>query len=99
MFSKKRRRITARQVGAYHDSVQILNDFDIIHSSEGTLQNVGGTTRAARIDHSPERVAGAWEQVTSWSPPDDENFALNADEEWYNETVEAEVMEEWPRLK
>ncbi|PPQ81057.1 hypothetical protein CVT25_014571 [Psilocybe cyanescens] len=94
-FSQKCRRVGSLcKAGAYHDPVPVFNDFDIIHHSEGSICNIGGSAQPTRIHLSPERIAGAWEQVTFWSPPDDKNFALEPDEGWYNETLEAEVMED-----
>ncbi|KAH9484729.1 hypothetical protein JR316_0001629 [Psilocybe cubensis] len=79
---------------SYHDTVPSLNRHDVIHVSEGTIRNIGGVFRATRRFESPQRVAGTWEQVTSWEPPDDEEYALNPDGDFYNTVVDQEVVAE-----
>ncbi|PPQ82319.1 LOW QUALITY PROTEIN: hypothetical protein CVT25_008447 [Psilocybe cyanescens] len=94
-FSQKRQQVgSLRKAGTYHNPVPVFNDFNIICHSEGSIRNIGGSAQPTCIHLSPEHVAGAWEQVAFWSPPDDKNFALEPDEGWYNETLEAEVMED-----
>ncbi|PPQ92727.1 hypothetical protein CVT25_014234 [Psilocybe cyanescens] len=44
------------------------------------------------IHASKGHVAGAWEQVTTWAPPNDDTYALEPDGDWFNEAVVADVM-------
>lgn len=50
----------------------------------------------ATLKRDSEHAAGAWEDVESWVTPDDPNFALDPNGTWYEEAVEAEVMNESP---
>ncbi|PPQ93609.1 hypothetical protein CVT25_001013 [Psilocybe cyanescens] len=89
--SKRRRTGTKRTLHshAYHNLLPVFADYDTIYSSEGATRTIGGTKHAAHV-----KAAGVWEQVTSWAPPDDNNYALDPDGQWFDEAVEAEVMQE-----
>ncbi|PPQ86897.1 hypothetical protein CVT25_012538 [Psilocybe cyanescens] len=92
MFSKKHWQINAREADFYHDPIPVLGDFDIIHASEGIQRTIGGKTRTIRVELPPQCVAGAWEQVTTWAPPDDDTYALEPNGDWFDEAVVADVM-------
>ncbi|KAF9470387.1 hypothetical protein BDN70DRAFT_909531 [Pholiota conissans] len=84
--------------GAYHDPVPFLNPstFNIIHASEGALRRVGNSVRTSRLAVGVQPAAGVWESTMNWSPPDDTQFALDADSEAYDEALESAVMEDTP---
>lgn len=75
-------------------SVPIANNFNVIHTSEGRVRNVGGVISSVRENRSSQVVRGAWEQLKNWDFPDDNKFALDEDGTLYDQAVEAEVMDE-----
>lgn len=79
-------------------SIPFDNDFNVIHTSEGTVRNVGGVISSVRENRSSQVVKGAWERMRSWDFPDDNEFALDKDGTLFNEAVEAEVMDEPPAV-
>lgn len=78
---------------AFHDQVPILQNFDVVHSTDGRLLRRGQTVLGER---TAEPIPGAWEQFVTWEPPDDPEYALDPDGEWYDEVVEADVMQDGP---
>ena len=45
-------------------------------------------------EHSPHHETDqAWSSASNWLPIDDPEYALDPDREWYNETLEAGVMD------
>lgn len=81
---------------SYHDTLPFAGEFGVIHVSEGASQTINGTAYISRRQQSPVVVAGAWEELTSWNPPDDTNMALDPDEDLYNQALDAPVMDEQP---
>lgn len=88
----KRARVGAYHQASYHDTIPMFDDFSIIHSSEGGLRNVGGSSRPTRVERSSNVDVSDWQNSTSWSPPDDENYALDPDGQQFNNVVQAEIM-------
>jgi hypothetical protein len=79
--------------GAYHDPVPFTDNFSLIHAREGKLLRVGNellTAPAERSQHDDQ----TWNSASSWLPADDPQFALDPDGEWYDEVVDAGVMED-----
>ena len=87
------KRQRAPDTGAYHDTVPFRDDYDIIHSRETFQRQVGSTTHTAHAERSAQPNA-SWDSTTSWAPFDDPNYALDVDEGWYNDTLEADVMDD-----
>ncbi|KAH9478965.1 hypothetical protein JR316_0009428 [Psilocybe cubensis] len=98
MASVKNKR---RRVGSYyHDIIPSADGFELIQASEVAVRNVGGAERATRrVDVSPVRAARSWDQITDWSPPDDDEFALNPTGELHDTEVEADIVTEDPLPK
>lgn len=86
------------KISAYHDIIPLFNDsYNIIHSSEASIRGSGPTLRSTRRGNSPELIAGVWESITAWSPPDDRELALDQDGSSYQELVDGPVMESGPQ--
>ncbi|KAF8954794.1 hypothetical protein BDZ97DRAFT_1927721 [Flammula alnicola] len=84
--------------GAFHDVVPFLDDidYDLVHASEGTLRRVGNDFLSARVERDTKRAADSWQKTTSWSPPDDPQFALDPNGDLYDAVLEGQVMDENP---
>ena len=83
--------------GSYHETIPFLNDFHAIHAHEGHLQRVyWDTAWTAPPEHSLQQAFKdtTWTTATSWGgPPDDPELALDPTGNWYDETLDREVME------
>ncbi|KAF9543143.1 hypothetical protein CPC08DRAFT_649982 [Agrocybe pediades] len=97
MSRPAKRQRTKRSGRAYHDPIPIADEFSIVHAREGRLRRVGNNTVTAATSRVSTHVSGSLDAVESWSPPDDPNYALENDGEWYDEAVEAPILEE-PRV-
>ncbi|KAF9470843.1 hypothetical protein BDN70DRAFT_901798 [Pholiota conissans] len=82
----------------YHDEVPFVQDVDynVVHASEGILRRVGNDFCGARMQRDSHPAAGIWENTADWSPPDDPNFALDADSDLYDTVLCGGVMDETP---
>jgi len=89
--SKRRR--AAPDTGAYRDVVPFGDDYDVIHSREIVQRQVRSTTHTAHAERSAQPNT-SWDSTMSWAPFDDPNYALDADEELYNDALEADVMDD-----
>ena len=89
--AKKRPRL---QNTSYHDSVPLDDDFDEIHAREGRLIRIGDLVRTAPLPRTSLVTDSTWNALSSWTPPDDSNYALDSNESSYNEQLEADVMDE-----
>lgn len=76
----------------------MVNEYEIINSSEVVAQTVRGKTTYIRRDHSPEVAAGAWETIASWEPPDDLQMALYPDRTAYDKAVDGPIMDDEPHI-
>ncbi|PPQ97896.1 hypothetical protein CVT26_013070 [Gymnopilus dilepis] len=79
---------------SYRDTVPFDDEFDEIHSREGRLRRVGDLVRTAPLPRSSLVADSTWNAISSWSPPDDSNYALDSNENSYNDQLEAHVMDE-----
>jgi hypothetical protein len=71
--------------GSYHETIPFLDDFHAIHAREGRMAE-------RSLQHASDK---AWMTATSWGgPPDDPELALDPNGDWYDEMVDAEVMEQ-----
>jgi hypothetical protein len=89
----KRQRASETAGGAYHDTVPLGDEYNVIHSRETFQRQVGSTTYTAHAERSAQPDT-SWDSTTSWAPLDDPNYALDADETWYNDTLEADIMDD-----
>lgn len=83
---------------SYHDTIPMFNDYSTVQSSEGVFRNIRGSScaTAIQVEHSSAVDVGDWNQLSLWSPPDDDQYALNPDGEQFNTVLEADVMKEEP---
>jgi hypothetical protein len=82
--------------GSYHETIPFLGDFYAVHAREGRLLHVGSDIGwTAPPERSLQHTSDlAWMTATSWrGPPDDLELALDPTGDWYDETVDGEVME------
>ena len=89
--SKRQR--AAPDTGAYHDNVPFGDEYNLIHSREIVQRQVRSTTHTAHAERSAQPDT-TWDSTTSWAPFDDPDYALDADGVWYNDTLEAGVMDD-----
>lgn len=81
---------------SYHDTIPLLDDYELVQAREGRLRRVGNNLRTAPLARTTHHETPSWTTATSWAPVDDSEFALDpGDGSWYNEVVEADVMEEF----
>ncbi|PPQ76891.1 hypothetical protein CVT26_000661 [Gymnopilus dilepis] len=90
---KKRQRLPNT---SYHDSVPLDDAFDHIHAREGRLRRVGDSVRTAPLPRTTLIADVTWNGLSSWTPPDDANYALDSTPDVYNEMLEANVMDQEP---
>ena len=84
----------ARVGGSYRDSIPFHNDFSVIHAREGRLARVNNNLRTVPTERSPHHETDqAWSSASNWLLVDDPEYALDPDREWYDETLEAGVMD------
>ena len=89
--SKRRR--TAPDTGAYRDVVPFGDDYDVIHSRKIVQRQVRSTTHTAHTECSAQPNI-SWDSTMSWAPINNPNYALDTDEELYNDMLEADVMDD-----
>lgn len=80
----------------FTDAIPFAEEFNTIHSSEGTIRNVGGSLRPARRLQSSHIIEDTWEELSSWDIPDSQEFGLDEDPSLFEQAVEAEVMAREP---
>ncbi|KDR74714.1 hypothetical protein GALMADRAFT_70522 [Galerina marginata CBS 339.88] len=56
------------------------------------MKRVGEGSRTAALRREHHHSDDSWQQVSSWAPPDDLEFALDPNGDLYNEVLEGEVM-------
>lgn len=89
--SKRQRAVI--DTGAYHDAVPFGDEYNVIHSREIFQRQVGSTTYTAHAERSAQPDT-SWDSTMSWAPLDDPNYALDADGTWYNDTLQADIMDD-----
>ena len=82
----------APDAGAYHDTVPFGDEYTVIHSRKFFQRQVGSTTHSAHAERSAQPDT-SWDSTASWAPFDDPNYALDANGMWYNNTLEADIMD------
>jgi hypothetical protein len=84
----------ARVGGSYRDSIPFQDDFSIVHAREGRLRRVSNNVRTAPTERLPQHdIDHAWNSASNWLPIDDPEYALEPDGEWYDDALEADVMD------
>jgi len=79
----------------YYDSVPLPQDFDFVYSSEADVRRPGHVNRTERS--SQPTAVNSWNSAATWVTPDDPEFALDPDSQWYDEAVEADLGEQRER--
>lgn len=90
----KRARTMRTKRSTFSNTIPLDDDFNVIHTSEGAIRNVGGVSGSSRKAQSSQHVEGTWEHLSVWEFPDDENLALDPDGTLFDQAVDADVMEE-----
>ncbi len=80
------KRSQARFGGSYHDRIPMEEDFEVIRVRTASL-----TTRNTTYNSEVASIALPWTVGSSWAPDDSQDFALDPNEEWFDEVVEANV--------
>ena len=79
--------------GSYQHLLPFENaSFLDVYSREDRLLKVGRnfTSPPTRTSHISDEI---WRTATLWAPLDDPNFALDPHDTWYNESVDAPIMQ------
>lgn len=85
---------TLAEGGSYHNFVPLgTDDLLDVHSREGRLLKVGKGFTAPPL-RTVQKSDEQWGAATTWAPLDDPLFALDSDEAWYDEALDAPVMED-----
>lgn len=88
-MSKRAYKRTQANTGAvYHDRIPMEDDYETVqaHTASRTAFN-----HTAALDLGDYSVPSPWTVGTSWAPEERDDFCLDPNEEWYDETVEAEI--------
>ncbi|KAF8057953.1 hypothetical protein FPV67DRAFT_1676638 [Lyophyllum atratum] len=93
MLKRKR---TDLSTAAYHDRVVLEDDFEVIHTREAQPIRVGNSSRVIESQRSPQRGRTSWSVGSHWMPEDNTELALDPNGDWYDEALDAPVMEERP---
>ena len=75
----------------YHDRVKLADDFEIVHICKTYLKQNGQV--AMETPCSPQKGQTTQTVGESWVPEDSLKFALDPHSDWYDEQVDAPVME------
>jgi hypothetical protein len=89
----KRHRATV-EGGSYQQLLPFGDDpFLDVYAREDRSSKVGRnfTAPPTRTSHKSDEY---WRATTSWAPLDDPNFALDPHGAWYNESVDAPIMQD-----
>jgi len=75
---------------SYHNPIPI-SDYDTVYEREGGIQHI----KTSILPSTSTRTAtDTWSTATSWTPPDDLDYALDPDGNLYDMALEADIMEE-----
>jgi hypothetical protein len=98
-MSRPSKRQRPNDGGSSHESIPMpsLEDVYIIHAREGRMRRVARETLwTTPTERSPQHQYTSdptWMAATSWGgPTDDPELALDPTGDWYDETVDREVM-------
>jgi len=90
MTSTKRKRGSAT---VYRESVPHDDGYGTVFEREVSVRRVRSSLVPTFESHSQ---TDTWSTATTWGPPDDDHFALDADGVLYDMAVEADAMDEEP---
>jgi hypothetical protein len=76
---------------AYHDQVDLPDDFEVVHLWETHLNPQGRLL--VDTPHSLQKGWTTWVVGDSWASEENFKFALDLDGEWYDKQVEAPITE------
>lgn len=91
MTSRALKRRRTEGTKAYHDRIELPDDFEVVHSRETLVRQRTGLP--VDTPRSPQKGRTTWTSGDSWAPEENLEFALDPDGEWYDEQVEAPVAE------
>lgn len=80
------RRNQVRFGGSYHDRIPLEDDFEVIQVRTASL-----TTRNDPYTSETTLLPLPWTVGSSWAPEESSEFALDPDEGWFDEVLEANV--------
>jgi len=87
LISKRpRKRARASHPVSYQDAIPLSDKFGIVYTQEHR------NTILPQLVAQP--ATDSWATLTSWSPPDNPNFALDLDGAWYDDAVDTHIMED-----
>jgi len=90
MASTKRKRGPAT---VYRESVPHDDGYGTVFEQEVSVRRV----RSSLVPtYGTRSQTDTWSMATTWGPPDDVHFALDADGDLYDMAVDADVMDEGP---
>ncbi len=98
MTSRPNKRIRiAQEGGSSYDFVPLANDdYRDVHSRESSLRRLGTTVLTLQAPRVSQKSSEEWRTTTSWAPLDDPGFGLDPDGDWYDEALDAHVMQDDP---
>jgi len=83
----------ARFGGAFYDPIPFVNDFSVVHAQDTRLVRVGNEFLNVPVEREPQHAADrTWSEASTWLSPDDPQFALDPNGDWYDEAVECDIM-------
>ena len=68
-----------------------MDDFEVVHACETSVYQRGHL--AVKTPHSPQKGWMTWTVGDSWAPEESFKFALDPHGDWYDEQLDAPVME------
>lgn len=81
---------------SYHDQVSVFDDFHAVHGQEGRLRRVGNDVLTAPASRDVQFTSDSWQSAAGWAPPDDPEYVLDPDGDWYDDVVEGPVVQQEP---
>ncbi len=101
MFQRGSKRRRDNFGGTYHDRIPIEDDYETVQAQTASRTAFNHT---AAVDLDSFSVPSPWTIGSSWAPEERDDFCLDPDNEWYDETVEAEIGDvmkemETPKVK
>lgn len=76
--------------GSYRDRLPLEEDFETVNVRTGSC---AGPNKHPK-DSGRSYVRSAWTVGTSWAPEESYEYALDADDGWFDEVLEGDVMDE-----
>ncbi|KJA13849.1 hypothetical protein HYPSUDRAFT_209191 [Hypholoma sublateritium FD-334 SS-4] len=90
MFDTRYKRQKLLNTGrVYRDRIPLEEDFEVIRVRTASRSGPNKTT----IETGRISIPSPWTVGCSWAPEDDPEFSLDPDDEWYNEALEADIVD------